>query len=50
MSYTYTHERNYDKWETLSDVFDEMLDELNEDEDTENVFVDVDSFDEYEVL
>jgi CRISPR/Cas system CSM-associated protein Csm2 small subunit len=50
MSYTYTHERNYDKWETLSDVFDEMLDELNEDEDTEDVFVSVDDFDELEVL
>jgi CRISPR/Cas system CSM-associated protein Csm2 small subunit len=49
MSYTYTHERTYDKWETLSDTFDEMLDELNEDE-TEDVFIPVDSFDVDEVL
>jgi hypothetical protein len=37
------------RWEELEDHYQSMLDELN-DEDTEDVFIPVDSFDELEVL
>ena len=48
--YTYTTDRNYDKWETLADTFDVFLDELNQEDETEDVFIPVDDFDELEVL
>jgi len=49
--YTYSHERHFDKWETLADTFDELLDELNqESEDDSDVFVDVEDFDLEEIL
>ena len=48
--YTYSTDRKYDKWETLADTFDVFLDELNEQDETQDVFVDVDEFDELEIL
>lgn len=48
MKYQYTQDRKYDKWETVSDVFDELEDELEQDE--QDVFVTVDEFDELEIL
>lgn len=50
MSYSYSFDRTYDKWATLADTFDVMLDELNETDETSDVFVSVDSFDVDEVL
>jgi len=50
MSYSYSFDRTYDKWATLADHFDVMLDELNETDETSDVFVSVDSFDVDEVL
>jgi hypothetical protein len=50
MSYSYSFDRTYDKWATLADHFDVMLDELNDTDDVSNVFVSVDSFDVDEVL
>jgi len=50
MSYLYSFDRTYDKWATLADTFDVMLDELNETDETSDVFVSVDSFDVDEVL
>ena len=49
MSYTYSFDTKVDKWDTLSDTFDEMLNELNE-LDTEDVFIPVADFDVDEVL
>ena len=48
MSYSFDTKR--DKWETLADTFDVFLDELNEQDETQDVFVDVDEFDELEIL
>jgi CRISPR/Cas system CSM-associated protein Csm2 small subunit len=48
--YTYTQDRKYDKWETLADHFDVMLDELNAEDETQDVFIPVDEFDVDEVL
>ena len=50
MSYSYSFDRTYDKWATLADHFDVMLDELNETDETSDVFVSVDNFDVDEVL
>jgi hypothetical protein len=50
MSYSYSFDRTYDKWATLADTFDVMLDELNDTNDVPDVFVSVDSFDVDEVL
>jgi hypothetical protein len=50
MSYSYSFDRTYDKWATLADHFDVMLDELNETDETSDVFVPVDNFDVDEVL
>lgn len=51
MSYSYTTDRNYDKWEALEDHYVSMLDELyQESEDDSDVFVDVEDFDLEEVL
>jgi hypothetical protein len=50
MSYSYSFDRTYDKWATLADTFDVMLDELNDTNDVSDVFVSVDSFDVDEVL
>jgi hypothetical protein len=50
MSYSYSFDRTYDKWSTLADTFDVMLDELNDTNDVSDVFVSVDSFDVDEVL
>ena len=46
--YTYSQDRHYDKWETLADNFDVLKDEL--DTDDSDLFLDVDDFDELEVL
>jgi hypothetical protein len=47
----YSFDKQYDKWETLADVYDVFQDELeNAKDDTDDVFLDVESFDEYEVL
>jgi len=48
MKYTYTQDRQYDKWATVSDVFDVLEDEL--DTDDSDLFLEVDDFDELEVL
>ena len=48
MTYQYTQDRHYDKWETVSDVFDTYLDELEQDE--QDVFIAVDDFDLEEIL
>ena len=48
--YTYTTDRNYDKWETVADIFDVMLEELNSEDETQDVFIAVDDFDLDEVL
>ena len=50
MSYTYSFDRTHDKWATLADQFDVMLDELNYTDDVSNVFVPVNDFDEMEIL
>lgn len=50
MSYSYSFDRTYDKWATLADQFDVMLDELNDTDDVSNVFVPVNDFDEMEIL
>jgi hypothetical protein len=50
MSYSYSFDRTYDKWATLADHFDVMLDELNETDETSDVFVPVNDFDEMEIL
>jgi len=47
--YTYSQDRQYDKWATVADTMDVFLDELEEDE-TQDVFLYVDDFDELEVL
>lgn len=49
MSYAYSFDRTRDKWATLADHFDVMLDELNND-DVADVFIPVASFDVDEVL
>jgi len=46
--YTYTQDRNYDKWETLADNFDVLEDELED--ETQDLFLEVDDFDLDEVL
>ena len=47
----YSFDIKYDKWETLADVFDVMSDELeNAKEENDFDFLDVEDFDEYEVL
>jgi CRISPR/Cas system CSM-associated protein Csm2 small subunit len=48
--YTYTQDRTTNKWETVADIFDELLEELNAEDETEDVFIPVDSFDVDEVL
>jgi CRISPR/Cas system CSM-associated protein Csm2 small subunit len=48
--YTYTQDRTTNKWETLADIFDVMLDELNTEDETQDVFIPVDDFDLDEVL
>ena len=49
--YTYSQDRHYDKWETMSDTFDSYLDELEQEQDeTQDVFLNVDDFDELEIL
>ena len=50
MSYSYSFDRTRDKWATLADHFDVMLDELNDTNDVSDVFVPVDNFDEMEIL
>jgi hypothetical protein len=50
MSYLYSFERTHDKWATLADHFDVMLDELHDASDASDVFVPVDNFDEMEIL
>jgi hypothetical protein len=50
MSYSYSFDRTHDKWATLADHFDVMLDELHEADETSDVFVSVDNFDEMEIL
>ena len=50
MSYTYSFDRTRDKWATLADHFDVMLDELNDTNDVSNVFVPINDFDEMEIL
>ena len=48
--YTYSQDRTTNKWETLADTFDVFLDELNAEDETQDVFIPVDDFDELEVL
>ena len=49
--YTYSQDRTTNKWETLADTFDVFLDEIKDSlEDVADVFLDVDDFDELEVL
>lgn len=48
MIYQYTQDRKYDKWETVSDKFDILEDELED--DTQDLFLEVDDFDLDEVL
>lgn len=47
---SYSFDRQVNKWDTLPDVFDEMLDELNSLNDDEEDFISVDDFDEMEIL
>ena len=48
---SYSFDKVSDKWAELSDTYASYLDELeNAKDDTADVFLDVDNFDEYEVL
>ena len=52
---SYSFDRKVNKWETLADVFDVFQNELDNEiktqkENSEFDFLDVGSFDEYEVL
>ena len=49
MTYQYTQDRKYDKWETVSDKFDILEDELEQD-DLQGLFLDVEDFDLEEIL
>jgi len=48
MIYQYTQDRKYDKWATVADNFDILEDELED--DTQDLFLEVDDFDLDEVL
>ena len=54
MTYSYSFDRKADKWETLADTFDTMLDELAEaksaNDEMADIFLAVNDFDPYEVL
>jgi CRISPR/Cas system CSM-associated protein Csm2 small subunit len=54
MTYSYSFDRKTDKWETLADTFDTMLDELAEvksdADEMADIFLAVDNFDIDEVL
>jgi len=54
MTYAYSFDRKTDKWETLADTFDIMLDELAStiggNDEMADVFLAVDNFDVDEVL
>jgi hypothetical protein len=47
--YQYSQDRKFDKWETVSDKFDILEDELEQD-DLQGLFLEVEDFDLEEVL
>ena len=48
MIYQYTQDRKCDKWATVADNFDILEDELED--DTQDLFLEVDDFDLEEIL
>jgi len=54
MTYSYSFDRKTDKWETLTDTFDIMLDELanakSDNDEMADIFLAVNNFDPDEIL